>query len=138
MHHRPTALRVIVAAGLGIGVLGAHHARAEGLPIRDGLWETTMKNPMTGERTSRECLKDTVLDPQSMLEGQDDCRMTEQARDGNTLTFSMECAGGSGSAEGHMFVDGDQGGGEINMHFDMGGRLMEMTMSWDAVRVGDC
>ena len=138
MHHRPMALRVIVAAGLGIGALGAHHARAEGLPIRDGLWETTMKNPMTGERTSRECLKGSVLDPQSMLEGQSECRMTEQARDGNTLTFSMECAGGSGSAEGHMFVEGDRGGGEINMHFDTGGRLMDMTMSWDAVRVGDC
>jgi Protein of unknown function (DUF3617) len=138
MHHRATALGVILACGLLLGGLGAEGARAEGLPIRDGLWETTTHNPMTGERTSRECLKDTVLDPQTMLEGQDDCRMTEQARDGNTLTFTMACAGGSGTAEGHMFVEGDQGGGEINMHFDMGGRLMDMTMSWDAVRVGDC
>jgi hypothetical protein len=138
MHHRATALAATMLAGLLAGAPGSQAARAEGLPIRDGLWETTMKNPMTGARTSRECLKGTVLDPQSMLEGQDDCRMTEQARDGNTLTFSMECAGGSGSAEGHMFVEGDRGGGEINMHFDMGGRLMDMTMSWDAVRVGDC
>jgi hypothetical protein len=138
MHHRATALGVMLACGLLLGGLGAEGARADGLPIRDGLWETTTHNPMTGERTSRECLKDTVLDPQTMLEGQDDCRMTEQARDGNTLTFTMACAGGSGTAKGHMFVEGDQGGGEINMHFDMGGRLMNMTMSWDAVRVGDC
>ncbi|MGH6917724.1 MAG: DUF3617 family protein [Geminicoccaceae bacterium] len=54
---------------------------------------------MTGERTSRECLKNAVLDPDSMLEGQDDCRMTEQALDGNTLTFTMVCAGNSGTAE---------------------------------------
>jgi hypothetical protein len=138
MHHRATALGVMLAGGLLAGASASKDAQAEGLPIRDGLWETTMQNPMTGERTSRECLKDSVLDPRSMLEGQSDCRMTEQTRDGSTLTFSMECAGGSGSAEGHMFVEGDRGGGEINMHFDMGGRLMDMTMSWDAVRVGDC
>ena len=138
MHHRATALRVILAGGLVICALDAHHARAERLPIRDGLWETTMQNPMTGERTSRECLKDAVLDPQTMLEGQDDCQMTEQARDGNTLTFTMACAGGSGSAQGRMFVEGDHGSGEISMEFDTGGRKMGMTMSWDAVRVGDC
>jgi hypothetical protein len=136
MHHRATAVGLILA-GFVIGALDAHQARAEGLPIRDGLWETTMQNPMTGERVSRECLKDAVLDPQTMLEGQDDCQMTEQALDGNTLTFTMECAGG-GTAQGRMSVDGDQGDGEITMQFDMGGRQMDMSMSWDAVRVGDC
>jgi hypothetical protein len=138
MHHGATALGVVLAGVLALGGLGAEGARAEGLPIRDGLWETTMQNPMTGERVSRECLKDAVLDPQTMLEGQDDCQMTEQALDGNTLTFTMACAGGSGTAEGRMFVEGDQGNGEISMQFDMGGRQMSMTMSWDAVRVGDC
>jgi hypothetical protein len=138
MHHRATVLGVMLAGGLFLGGLGAKGALAEGLPIRDGLWETTTHNPMTGERTSRECLKDAVLDPQTMLEGQNDCQMTEQALEGNTLTFTMVCAGGSGTAEGRMFVEGDQGNGEISMEFDMGGRLMNMTMSWDAVRVGDC
>jgi hypothetical protein len=97
-----------------------------------------MKNPMTGERVSRECLKDTELDPKTMLQGQDDCTMTEQNLDANTLTFSMVCAGASGTAEGRMFVDGDQGDGEIHMNFDVGGRKMDMTLTWDAVRVGDC
>jgi Protein of unknown function (DUF3617) len=138
MHHRAMALAVILTGGLLIGALSAEGARAEGLPIKDGLWETTMHNPMTGARTSRECLKDAVLDPQKMLEGQSDCQMTEQALEGNTLTFTMACAGGSGTAEGHMSVEGDQGNGEITMQFDMGGRPMNMTMSWDAVRVGDC
>ena len=135
MHHRATAPGVILALGLGFGVADA---QAEGLPIKDGLWETTMRNAMTGERTSRECLKDAVLDPQTMLEGQDDCQMIEQALDGHTLTFTMVCAGGSGTAEGRMSIDGDQGDGEINMQFEVGGRQMSMTMSWDAVRVGDC
>lgn len=143
MQHWAAALGVVLAGGLLagailVGALGPKDARAEGLPIRDGLWETTVQNPMTGERTSRECLKDAVLDPQTMLDGQDDCQMTEQARDGNTLTFTMACAGGSGTAKGRMFVEGDQGNGEIDMEFDMGGRKMSMTMTWDAVRVGDC
>jgi len=138
MDHGATALGMVLAGVLVLGGLGAEGARAEGLPIKDGLWETTMRNPMTGERTSRECLKDAVLDPQTMLEGQDDCQMTEQALDGNTLTFTLACAGGSGTAEGRMFVEGDQGNGEISMQFDTAGRKMSMTMSWDAVRVGDC
>ena len=138
MDHGATALGMVLAGVLVLGGLGAEGARAEGLPIKDGLWETTMRNPMTGERTSRECLKDAVLDPQTMLEGQDDCQMTEQALDGNTLTFTLACAGGSGTAEGRMFVEGNQGNGEISMQFDTAGRKMSMTMSWDAVRVGDC
>lgn len=138
MNQRVTIMGVVLTGGLLAGALWPQDARAEGLPIRDGLWQTTMRNPMTGERTSRECLKDAVLDPQSMLEGQDDCQMTEQALDGNTLTFTMVCAGNSGTAAGRMFVEGDQGNGEITMQFDMGGREMNMTMSWDAVRVGDC
>jgi Protein of unknown function (DUF3617) len=138
MHHRATAAGLVLAGGLVLGGLGAESARADGLPIRDGLWETTMRSSMMGERTSRECLKDTVLDPQTMLEGQDDCEMTEHALEGNTLTFTMACAGGSGTAQGRMSVEGDHGDGEINMQFDMGGRPMSMSMSWDAVRVGDC
>ena len=138
MHHRATAMGLILTGGLLLGILASQDTRAEGLPIRDGLWETTMQNPMTGERTTRECLKNAVLDPQTMLEGQDDCQMTEQALDGNTLTFTMACAGGSGTAHGRMSVDGDQGNGEISMQFDMGGRKMSMAMSWEAVRVGDC
>jgi hypothetical protein len=135
MDYRAIAPGVVAALGLG---LGAASAQAEGLPIRDGLWETTMKSPMTGERTSRECLKDTMLDPQSMLEGQSECQMTEHTLQGNTLTFTMTCAAGSGTAHGRMSVDGDRGDGEINMQFNMGDREMSMTMSWDAVRVGDC
>jgi hypothetical protein len=132
--HAATALSLLglLLVGFGSG------ARAEGLAIKDGLWETTMQNPMTGERVSRECLKGTTLDPKTMLQGQDDCTMTEQNLDGNTLTFTMTCAGAAGTAEGRMFVDGDQGGGEMHMNFDVGGRKMDMTLTWDAVRVGDC
>ena len=80
MQHWAAALGVVLAGGLLagailVGALGPKDARADGLPIRDGLWETTVQNPMTGERTSRECLKDAVLDPQTMLDGQDDCQM---------------------------------------------------------------
>ena len=129
----PTSLRF---ARLARSLVEA--ARAQGLPIRDGLWETTMQNPMTGERVTRECLKNAVLDPQTMLAGQDDCRMTEQALDGNTLTFTMVCGDGSGTAHGRMSIEGDRGDGEIDMQFDMGGQQMSMSMSWDAVRIGDC
>ncbi len=137
MHHRARARGVILAALL-IAALDDHAAQAQGLPVKDGLWETTMRNPMTGERITRECLKNAVLDPQTMLDGQDDCRMTEQALDGNTLTFAMVCGDGSGAAQGRMTIEGDRGDGEIDMQFDMDGRQMSMSMSWDTVRIGDC
>jgi len=47
-------------------------------------------------------------------------------------------ADGSGTAQGRMSIEGDHGDGEINMQFDMGGQQMSMSMSWDAVRIGDC
>ena len=136
MYHRAMARAVILAALLIAG-LAADAVRAEGLPVRDGLWETTMQSPLSGERITRECLKNAVLDPRTMLEGQDDCRMTEQALDGNTLTFTMVCGEGA-TAQGRMSIEGDRGDGEIDMQFDMGGQQMSMSMSWDAVRLGDC
>ena len=72
------------------------------------------------------------------MQSQQDCKMTEQALDGNTLTFTMVCADGNGTAQGRMFTDGDKGGGEMTMQFDMNGQKMDLTMTWDATRVGDC
>jgi hypothetical protein len=138
MYHRGAALGVLLAAGLALGGADLRDAAAEGLALRDGLWETTMRHPMLGEHTSRECLKDAVLDPQTMLDGQDDCQMTEQTLEGNTLTFKLTCAGGSGTAEGRVSVDGDRGTMEFNMHFEADGQPMSMSMSWDTTRVGDC
>ncbi len=123
----------------GLFLIGlAAGAQAEGLKIKDGMWETTMSSPMTGERTNRECVKDAVLDPNSLLESGENCRLTEQNLEGNTLTFTMVCAAGSGTAKGRMFVEGDHGNGEITMQIDAGGRQMDMTMTWAAVRIGDC
>ena len=130
-------IRLIMTTFLLV-VPGSSIALAEGLKIKDGLWETTMTSPMTGSRTTQECLKDAELDPRAMLEGQDDCRMSEQALQGNTLTFTMVCADGNGNAEGRMFVDGDNGGGEITMKFDMGGQQMDMTMTFQSSWLGDC
>lgn len=138
MHHRAGLDRVSLGMIVCGSLLLASSAQGEGLKIRDGLWQTTMNNPMTGERTSQECLKDAEIDPAAMLQGSDECQMVEQALDDNSLTFRMECAGGQGNAEGRMFVDGDHGGGEITMKLNMGGQPMDMTMKWDAVRIGDC
>jgi hypothetical protein len=132
MHVQVAALAALFLMGL------AASAQAEGLKIKDGMWETTMSSPMTGERTNRECIKDAELDPETLLQSGDNCRLTEQNLEGNTLTFTMVCAADSGTAKGRMFVDGDHGNGEITMQIDSGGRQVDMTMTWDAVRIGDC
>ena len=139
MRHRATAPGLILTRGLALTGLCAGAARAERLQIRDGLWETTMKNPMTGERTHREC-----------LEGRAEARSKQAARGSERMhhdraEFEQQHADlhhglrrRQRHGAGAMFVDGDHGGGEVTMHFDMGGRPMDMTMSWDAVRIGDC
>jgi hypothetical protein len=104
MHHRATARGLVLTSGLTLAGLCAASAQAERLQLRDGLWETTMRNPVTGERTHRECLKDAELDPGKLLEGQDQRRLTEQNLHGNTLTSAMVC-GGNGAARGRMFVE---------------------------------
>ncbi|MDH3662186.1 MAG: DUF3617 domain-containing protein [Alphaproteobacteria bacterium] len=116
---------------------------AEGLPITPGLWEMTTQNPMTGTDVVRqECMTEAVFDPSHMIGKERGCDVSNQAVSGNTVDYDMTCQdpSGQGAMQAHFSftIDGDQGNGNVDMSFDMGGQTMKMNHKVSAKRVGDC
>jgi hypothetical protein len=136
-----------VARAFLVAVLAAGPAMAQSLSIKPGMWESTMTrtNPLTGSPetvTESECITPdkATFDPREMMKGSSDCRIGEQDKTGNTLTFTMVCAmdEGEATARGTMTADGDNGSGRMEMEMSFGGQTMKMDMDWKSRRVGDC
>ena len=122
----------------------AGFANADALPIKPGLWESTMtsNNSITGAstRTSQECMTEGEWDPKSMMEGAEGCELIDSALNGDTLNFSMTCdvQGAKSSVQGMYQSKGDSGSGSMNMEMDFGGQIMTMEAEFVANRIGDC
>ena len=119
-------------------------AHADSLPIKPGLWESTMTstNSMTGTqtKTSTQCMTEDEWNPQSMMEEVQGCTLTESSLSGNTLTFSMSCdiQGAESTVSGVYSTQGDTGEGTMNMEMSFGGQVMTMEATFVANRLGDC
>lgn len=120
-------------------------AGAAELPINPGLWETTMTrtNPMTGEPTTEtdtRCVTETSFSPSSMMDQAQGCELVEDERNGDTLTFSMECnmEDSTATVDGEFQTDGQTGQGNMDMDMKMGEMNMSMNMNWTSKRLGDC
>ena len=141
MRFKPSVLH-LSAAALILGA-GAPVAFAEGLPITPGLWEMTSQNPMTGTDVVRqECMVDAVFDPSAMMGEERGCTVSDEVVSGNTVDYDLTCTDPNmqGSFNGHFSftIEGDQGNGNVDMKFDVGGQTMNMSYDVAAKRVGDC
>ncbi len=121
-------------------------AFAAELVIKPGLWESTSTriSSMGGDKvttTERECIKEKSFDPQEMMQEMRDCKFIEnELKNKHTLVFKMECSmqGAKASLKGKYYTKGDVGKGDMRVDVDMGGMKMNMDLTWDAKRVGDC
>ena len=132
---------------LGILFLAAPAARADGIPVEPGLWEmsSTMNMPMLPQprvTTTTECMKESEISMDDMG-GEDmdpNCQFEMAQVDENTMKWSFDCPvdGGTSHGEWEATSSGDSvtGNGVITMSFQ--GQTMEMTMSWQGKRIGDC
>ena len=132
---------------LGILFLTAPVIRADGIPVEPGLWEmsSTMNMPMLPQprvTTTTECMKESEISMDDMG-GEDmdpNCQFEMAQVDGNTMKWSFDCPvdGGTSHGEWEATSSGDSvtGNGVITMSFQ--GQTMEMTMSWQGKRIGDC
>ena len=132
---------------LGILFLTATVARADGIPVEPGMWEmsSTMTMPMLAEprvTTTTECMTESEISMDDMG-GEDmdpNCQFEMAQIDGNTMKWSFDCPveGGTSHGEWEATSGGDSvtGNGVITMSFQ--GQTMEMTMSWQGKRIGDC
>jgi hypothetical protein len=121
-------------------------AIAEELVMKPGLWEitTTRTSTMGGGKviqTEKQCLKHQKFDPQSIMQDMQSCELlSNELKNENTLLFNMTCSmtGAKASLSGNYYTKNDKGMGEMKVQVDMGGMVMEMDISWDAKRLGDC
>ena len=132
---------------LGILFLTAPVIRADGIPVEPGLWEmsSTMNMPMLPQprvTTTTECMKESEISMDDMG-GEDmdpNCQFEMAQVDENTMKWSFDCPvdGGTSHGEWEATSSGDSvtGNGVITMSFQ--GQTMEMTMSWQGKRIGDC
>lgn len=131
-------------AGLMLGAMTlGFPAFAEGLPITPGLWEIKTQNSMLGsEEVEQSCMKEDVFDPLSMMGEEEGCGITNEVVAGNSVDYDVACVDDqqAGKAEGHFSftIDGDRGNGQIDLTMTVGDQSMNMQISMDAKRIGDC
>ena len=132
---------------LGILFFATPAAWADGIPVEPGMWEmsSTMNMPMLPQprvTTTTECIRESEISMDDMGSGEMDpnCQFEMAQIDGNTMKWSFDCPveGGTSHGEWEATSSGDSvtGKGLITMSFQ--GQTMEMTMSWEGKRIGDC
>ena len=132
---------------LGILLLTAPAARADGIPVEPGLWEMSsiVNMPMMPKprvTTTTECMKESEISMDDMG-GEDmdlNCQFEMAQVDGNTMKWSVDCPveGGTSHGEWEATSSGDSVTGEGLVTISFQGQAMEMTMSWEGKRIGDC
>ena len=132
---------------LGILLLTAPAARADGIPVEPGLWEmSSIVNmplmPQPRVTTTTECMKESEISMDDMG-GEDidpNCQFEMAQVDGNTMKWSVDCPveGGTSHGEWEATSSGDSVTGEGLVTISFQGQAMEMTMSWEGKRIGDC
>ena len=132
---------------LGILLLTAPAARADGIPVEPGLWEMSsiVNMPMMPQprvTTTTECMKESEISMDDMG-GEDmdpNCQFEMAQVDGNTMKWSVDCPveGGTSHGEWEATSSGDSVTGEGLVTISFQGQAMEMTMSWEGKRIGDC
>ena len=119
---------------------------ADGIAIEPGNWEmtTTMNMPMLSQpkvNTITECMDKSEITPETLTDEMDSgCVFDARVVHGNTMKWSMDCEADGGSSRGEWeatsFGDTLTGSGTITI--DVQGQTMEMLMSWEGKRTGDC
>ena len=119
--------------------------QAEQLFVRAGLWETTvtstntlMPDPVTN--TSTVCFEDGIYEPETMLEGVQECDLESSSVSNGRLGFAMNCTiqGATAKVAGTYDSAGDTGAGDMTVDMQMGPVVMNITMEWTSSYLGEC
>lgn len=134
-------------AAPGALLLVTFSALAEGIPVEPGLWKmtSTVNMPMLPQprvTTVTECMEKSEITMDEVGgEGMDpNCTLDMTQVDGNTMKWSVDCPmeGGTSHGEWQATSGGDTVTGEGSLTMSMQGQTMEMTMTWEGRRIGEC
>lgn len=152
MKLKPILLTIAIAAVPCAA--GADSGKPANLPqmMNPGLWEMTVQMQMAGvpvqmpARTYKHCITQADLDKNHGIPKPENtkdmsCTMKNFTRSGNTINYSMECAGKSGDMQlqgSTTFDSRDAYHGTMHMTGTAEGHAMDMTTNVQAKRTGDC
>jgi hypothetical protein len=108
------------------------------------MWEITTRMEIAGmpmampAHTNRICLGKQASDEQFVPKNED-CKVTESRRSGNTLHYKMVCTGKNPmTGEGEITHAKDAYNGRMRMTGKMEGESMDMTQTFSGKKLGDC
>lgn len=132
----PAARRLLIAT---LGFMAAP-AFAQGGP--DDLWDMTTRMEMAGmpgqTMNQQVCMKKGETSAESFSQDRN-CRVTEQRRSGNKLTWKMVCTGADPmTGSGEMTRSGNSMNGRVQMKGKSGGEAVDMTMVYSGKLAGNC
>lgn len=121
--------------------VGVSHAA--GMKIEPGLWETksNVTTPAGAhENVSQECIKESEISPEKMMDDNTGCQVTDSNSDSNTMRWTINCVneGVSMTGSGQAQSSGDSMTGEMDFKANFNGQEFVMTTTWEGTRLGGC
>ena len=138
MNLRTAALSILVLA------LTTPAFAADKSPMKPGKWEITMQMDMPGMPMKMPPMKVTNCVTKEQAENPeppkakngDDCKISDYKRDGNTVSWSMECKKQNMKGEGSITFSDNGESYEGIAHLKMGD--MDMSQKYSGKYVGEC
>ena len=134
---RPLSCAVLLIGALALPCVAA----AQG---KDDLWEVTTKMEIPGmpmampAQTNRVCVAKNGKDD-DYVPKRENCKVLENKRTGNKLTYKMACAGKDPmTVDGEMTFGSGSYEGRMKMSGKMEGQQMDMMQTYSGKRIGDC
>ena len=118
---------------------------AEGMQLKPGLWEikTVVTLPLNGgnqESTSQDCLSESKITPEDMINDDQDCLISNANVNANSMQWTMTCQnqGIEMIGEGNAESSGKKITGGMNISATFNGQEMTMSTNWQGKYIGDC
>ena len=116
---------------------------AGGMKIEPGLWETKSQvtSPAgTHENVSQECIKESEISPENMMDDNSGCEVLESDSDTKSMQWTIQCLneGVAMTGEGSAQSSGSSITGDMVIKANFSGQEFAMSTKWEGSRMGEC
>ncbi len=116
---------------------------AVGMQVNPGLWETKSQVTSPGgtqENISQDCIEESEISPEKMMDDNQGCEVTESSSDANSMQWSIACSneGVNMTGSGHAKSSGNTITGGMDIKANIGGQEFLMNTQWKGKRIGEC
>ena len=138
-------MRTLTIIGILFLVLGVAGC-SSGPNMKEGKWEISTKVEMKGlpmqipAMTMQQCLTKDDLIPKNHPKGQNNCSVSDQKINGDTVSWKVTCKSGASetASEGSITYKGETFDGTINVAMNGGPISMKATTVMSGKYIGPC